>query len=159
MLFQGQENNLPVGHVDCCYSYSCCYSPFLRVYLVPDSICDIDKSHTFDRRAHQYSDGLRDVPGVNLNSHVKGVKRLLMAEAGTKPGPCAALGPKWHLGPKRRLLQGSGPLELTTPFLLGLRNTQRTNLWFAEPQILVQGPLYYCFIFLHRKQKCLVSLS
>lgn len=61
---------------------------------MPDSICDIDKSEAFDRRAHQYSDGLRDVPGVNLNSHVKGVKRLLMAEAGTKPGPCAALGAK-----------------------------------------------------------------
>lgn len=110
---------------------------------MPDSICDIDKSDTFDRRAHQYSDGLRDVPRVNLNSHVKGVKRLSMAEAGTKPGPCTALGPNDIWGPKRRLLQGTGPLELTTPLLLGLRNTQRRNLWFAEPQILVQGPLYY----------------
>lgn len=112
MLFQGQENNLPVGHVDCCYSYSCCYSPFLRVYLVPDSICDIDKSEAFDRRAHQYSDGLRDVPGVNLNSHVKGVKRLLMAEAGTKPGPCAALGPNDIWGQREGYFRAPGPWNL-----------------------------------------------
>lgn len=62
---------------------------------MPDRTWDGDMRDTFDRRVHQYLEGLRDLPGAKpLIPTCKGGKKLLMPEAGIKPASCTALGPK-----------------------------------------------------------------
>lgn len=54
--------------------------------------------------------------------------------------------------------KGPGPWEPTQSLSSGLRNLKDTP-WFAEPQILAQGPPDQRAVTLHHSLKCLVSLS
>lgn len=94
--------------------------------------------------------------GVNLNSLVSGGKRLLMPDAGIEPSPCIALGPKRHLGTKEKATTGHQAPRTCKVILARPHELSRTNLQFAEPQILVQRPLYHCSIFLHHRLKYLI---